>query len=203
MTVRPDSGVCMACLAAARAERDHLAQMSRASAGHGQEDGGLLCADHLIDVAGLAGRGGVRSLLMWQGDSHAASSSRMSVPAAGRKVGLPVAWLRAARRRTGNPADCAVCRARGGAERRAVDGVRAGPGSPLVHERSVMLCVRYLLGLRAADPWAGQVTARAAVERADILIAELTEAFRKNTWAHRHEARGPEMGAWRRAAAFL
>jgi len=36
-----------------------------------------------------------------------------------------------------------------------------------------------------------------------MLIAELTEAFRKNTWAYRHEARGPEMTAWRRAAAFL
>ena len=29
------------------------------------------------------------------------------------------------------------------------------------------------------------------------------EAFSKNTWARRHEARGPEMTAWRRAAAFL
>jgi transcriptional regulator of nitric oxide reductase len=66
-----------------------------------------------------------------------------------------------------------------------------------------MLCVRHLLGLRAADRWAGQVTARGAVERADILIGELTEAFRKSTWAHRDEARGPEMNAWRRAAAFL
>ena len=36
-----------------------------------------------------------------------------------------------------------------------------------------------------------------------MLIAELTEAFSKNTWAHRHETRGPEMTAWRRAAAFL
>ena len=36
-----------------------------------------------------------------------------------------------------------------------------------------------------------------------MLIAELDEAFSKNTGAHRHEPRGPEMTAWRRAAAFL
>jgi hypothetical protein len=50
---------------------------------------------------------------------------------------------------------------------------------------------------------AGQMRTPGAVERADMLIAELDEAFSKNTWAHRQEARGPEMTAWRRAAAFL
>ena len=56
-----------------------------------------------------------------------------------------------------------------------------------VPDRRAPLCVRHLLGLRALDPWAGHVTARGAVERADMLIAELNEAFSKNTWAHRHE----------------
>lgn len=28
-------------------------------------------------------------------------------------------------------------------------------------------------------------------------------AVRKGTWAHRHEATGPEMTAWQRAASFL
>jgi hypothetical protein len=65
------------------------------------------------------------------------------------------------------------------------------------------LCVRHLLGLRAADPWAGQLAARGAVERAGTLVAELNEAFGKNTWARRGEARGAEMTAWRRAAVFL
>ena len=54
-------------------------------------------------------------------------------------------------------------------------------------------------GDQAGDPQ-GE---RAAVDHADRLIAELTEAYRKNTWAHRAEARGPEMTAWLRAAAFL
>jgi hypothetical protein len=64
------------------------------------------------------------------------------------------------------------------------------------------LCVRHLLSLRAVDPRAGHATAGGAVARAEMLIAELNEAFSKNTWARRHEARGPEMTAWR-AAAFL
>ena len=50
---------------------------------------------------------------------------------------------------------------------------------------------------------ARRVTAPGAIHRADLLIAELDQAFANGTWAHRHEARGPEMTAWRRAAAFL
>lgn len=65
------------------------------------------------------------------------------------------------------------------------------------------LCVRHLLRLRAIDPWAGRITSRGAIERADVLIDELNEAFRKNMRAHRHEVRSREMTAWRRSAAFL
>ncbi len=96
---RPGPDVCMACLAAARAERDHLAQMSRISGGRGQEDRRvLLCADHLRDVAGLAGRSGAASILAWQAACHAASMSRMSAPPPGRTAVIPVGWLRVARR---------------------------------------------------------------------------------------------------------
>jgi hypothetical protein len=47
------------------------------------------------------------------------------------------------------------------------------------------------------------VTEGGAVVRAEMLIAELNEAFSKSTWARRHETRGPEMTASRRAVAFL
>ncbi len=43
----------------------------------------------------------------------------------------------------------------------------------------------------------------AAISRTDLLVAEIEEAFRKRTWAHRHQPRGPEMTAWQRAAAFI
>lgn len=204
-SVRPGSDVCVACVAAARAERDHLARMSRANGGRGQEDClVLLCAGHLRDAAGLAARGGMLSLLAWQADCHAARLSRIPAPSPRWTAGIPASWRRAARGHAANPGDCAVCQDREDAEQRAVDEfLEVLRGSPLVHDRRAMLCVRHLLGLRAADPWAGQVTAHGAVERADVLIAELNEAFRKDTWAHRHEARGPEMTAWQRAAAFL
>ena len=64
-----------------------------------------------------------------------------------------------------------------------------------------LLCVRHVLALRAAAT--GRAAADLAARRAETLLGELAEAFRKQTWAHRHEARGPEMTAWRRAAVFL
>ncbi len=36
-----------------------------------------------------------------------------------------------------------------------------------------------------------------------LTLYRAAEAFRKGTWANRQEARGREMTAWRRAAAFL
>ena len=72
-----------------------------------------------------------------------------------------------------------------------------------VLSRQFPLCVRHLLHLKASDPWAAQVTVPGAIDHADRLAAELDAAFSKDTWAHRHATRGPEMTAWRRAAAFL
>ncbi len=87
--MRPGRDVCMACRAAARAERDHLAQMSCISGGCGQQDGRvLLCAGHLRDAAGLAGRDAA-SLLAWQAGRQAGrlprcQHVRMSAPPPGR-----------------------------------------------------------------------------------------------------------------------
>ena len=197
----PDA--CVACLAAARSESGHLARLLHVS-DRGQPDRRrLLCAGHLSDLALLAGRDGIQPLLAWQAGCLAASLSRL--PAAPpRWAGVPASWLRPARRPARHAGDCGVCLRREDAASRALDDVRM-----LLREShadpdcSAPLCVQHLLALRAADPWAGHVTARGAVKRADMLIAELSEAFRKDTWAHRHETRGQEMTAWRRAAAFL
>ncbi len=202
----PGSYVCTACLAGAHSERDRLAQLPGLASGDNAQDPALLlCNSHLADAAVAAGRGGgTRALLGWQADCHAAGFFRPSGSRAGRSAGNPVAWLRGARRRPEMLSECTVCRARDDATEQALHDVRNGlRAAPQGHDRQVTLCVRHLLTLRGADSWAGQVTAHAAVRHADMLIAELTEAFRKNTWAYRHEARGPEMTAWRRAAAFL
>jgi hypothetical protein len=194
-TALPHSGACAACLAAAHSEASHLVQIARGS-DQGRPDPQLpLCAGHLNDLIGLAGQREAGSLLAWQAGSLAAA---LTQPPRRR----PGGWLRP--RRPAGLGVCPVCLASEAAARRAVDDLGATLRSaPPVPGRLVPLCVRHLLSLRAADPWAGHMTATGAIERADRLIAELDQAFTNGTWAHRHQPRGPEMTAWRRAAAFL
>jgi hypothetical protein len=140
---------------------------------------------------------------------HLAAALIRPASSPGRKPGRPAGWRRPAgwlrSRRRGTSLDgCPVCLASAAAAQRAIDDLRGWLRSaPAVPGRHVPLCVRHLLGLKAADPRAGQATVPGAAGRADLLIAELDAAFSKGSWAHRHEARGPEMTAWRRAAAFL
>jgi hypothetical protein len=198
------SGVCIACLTAARSEHDHLARILRASECGQRDHRLLLCAGHLNDLIVLAGHRDAASLLAWQAGCLTAGLTRRPASSPSRKLGDPASWLRSRRRRAGSPDGCPICLAAEDAAQRAVDDLRASlRASHPVTGRLAPLCVRHLLGLRALDPWAGHVTARGAVERAETLIAELNEAFSKNTWAHRHETRGPEMTAWRRAPVFL
>lgn len=196
-------GACAACLAAARSAHVRLTRIVRGSDRGQPESRLLLCAGHLGDTIVLTGQSGVGPLLAWQaGCLAAALIGPASSP--GRKPGGAAGWLRSRRCHGARLAPCPVCLASEAAAQRAVDELRRWlhaahppPG------RQVPLCVRHLLDLKAADPWAGQVTAPGAIGRADLLAAELDRAFSNSTWAHRHEVRGPEMTAWRRAAAFL
>jgi hypothetical protein len=97
------------------------------------------------------------------------------------------------------PGECRACRAVSAAEARVLGMADArGPaGSP------PGLCVRHVLALRRRDPHAAGAAARAAAHRTEAVRQELEEAFRKRTWAHRHEPRGGEMTAWRRAPLVL
>jgi hypothetical protein len=202
-TARSAPGSCIACLAAARSEDDHLAWIAR-TGGRGEPDGRLLlCAAHLSDVVAVAGHRDVPPLLAWQAGCLAAAVSQGPASAARRTLGTPAAWI-GHRRRAGRADGCPACLASQDAAQRAVDELRASlRASHPAPYRHAPLCVRHLLGLRALDPWAGQVTAPGMLDCAEMLIAELNEAFGKYTWARRHETRGPEMTAWRRAAAFL
>jgi len=197
-TALPRSGACAACLAAGHSETSHLARIARSS-DRGQPDRRvLLCAGHLSDLIVLAGQQAAGSLLAWQADSLAAVLTR---PLPRRRSD---GWLRSRRRHAPGLGVCPVCLAAEAAARRVADDLGATLRSAHpVPGRLVPLCVRHLLGLRAADPWASHVTASGAIERADGLLAELGQAFTNGTWAHRHQPRGPEMTAWRRAAAFL
>ena len=85
----------------------------------------------------------------------------------------------------------------------APSGPGAGPGAPRAGEHDQAAAGRALGTLRAAGTATGRAAADDAAWRAGALTEELTEAFQKGTWAFRHESRGTEMTAWRRAAAFL
>lgn len=201
-TALPGSDACAACLAAGRSEQACLAGLADGDRG-GPDPRLQLCEGHLSDLVIQAGRPGAAPLLAWQAGALAAA---LNHPASspGREPGGPAGWRWFRRRRGARLGDRPVCLASGAAAQRAVDDLRgrlrAAPGVP---GRQVPICVRHLLHLKAADPWAAQATAPSAVDRAGQLAAELDAAFSKGTWAHRHEARGPEMTAWRRAAAFL
>jgi hypothetical protein len=208
---RPGSHVCVACLAASRCESGHLIRILRESE-TGQPDRGLLlCAGHLSDLVVRAGRRGLAPLLAWQAGCLAAGVAGRPGESRGRGPAGPASWLGLGLRlglglgrRGGGPGGCPVCVAAGEAAQRALDDFRAMlRASQPVADRQPPLCVRHLLGLTAIDPRAGHMAAPGAVECAGLLMAELDEAFSKGTWARRHEAKGPEMTAWRRAAAFL
>jgi hypothetical protein len=185
----------------ARTEVDHLAGILRAC-DHWPDRRMLLCAGHLSDLIVLAGQR-TQALATWQAGCLAAALA-LSVPSPGTEHNCPASWPRTWRRRAARLEACPLCVARDAAAQQAIEDLRDSlRAAHQIPGHQVPLCVRHLLSLKAADRWAGELAAPAAAELAVTLISELDEAFGKNTWARRHEARGLEMTAWRRAAAFL
>jgi hypothetical protein len=194
-------GTCRACLAAARAELTELTVLVRSS-GSGDAPRRELCPcpAHLRDAALASGRHAV-AFINWQAESQAVGLAQLARPSAWRRGGgAHAGWLRARAAPAGDDS-CPVCRAREQAARQELRGYRVTPQVP--PRGAPPLCVRHVLVLRVAEPAAGGAAAAGAAEHAGTLIEELTEAFRKGTWAFRQESRGAEMTAWRRAAAFL
>jgi hypothetical protein len=204
---RLPAAACLVCLTAARAELAGLVlaagtgsdRQPRGATGDAPRQGICLCAGHLRDAALMGGW--VAALLAWQAESQSAGLARLTRAPVWRRGGNPAGWLRGGHSST--PGDeCPVCLGRERAAWQELQRCRAMPQAAPGREGAQMLCVRHVLALRAADPAAGRAAGLAA-DRAGMLIEELAEAFRKGTWASRHESRGPETDAWRRAAAFL
>ena len=196
----PGPGLCAACQAAARTEASHLAEMVRAY-GEPPDRRMLVCAGHLSDLGVLACQN-TQGLAAWQAGSLAAALPP-AAPSRDWDSGRPAVWPWSRRRAVRLDA-CSLCAARDAAARQATEDARTSlRAARPVPGHQVPLCVRHLLSLRASDPRAGQLAAPAAAVQAQTLIAELDEAFSKSTWARRREAAGPEMTAWRRAAAFI
>jgi len=197
------AGSCPACLAAARAEARRLARDADDS-GDQPADGGrgaCLCAVHLRDVAAIRPDLAPAMLAAQSGFAADAASRLLSArpwPGSRNSRGR-----RARHRLLPGAQACSVCAAAESAARQALGRCQVIASTTPPPATAACLCVRHVLAVRAASQAAGAVASAAATARADVLIEQLAEAFRKNTWAHRHEPRGPEMAAWQRAAVFL
>jgi len=204
-----DPDICPVCLAAARAERDGLARLAA-----GPVDGRVgragLCPAHVHDACAAASgdqaRAGMTALLAGQAQWSAACLARMLSALTSRAAVQPARRLPRSALRAWGPGDCPVCCARDEAAQQETGRCRrelmSAAAERALHHRPG-LCIRHVLTVRSADAVAGRKAAGVAAGRAARLIDELGEASRKATWAGRHEARGPEMTAWRRAAALL
>jgi hypothetical protein len=186
----PRGDICQACLMTDRLVRDALDDPGSASADpvRGGPSAGL-CPAHLRDAcAGPA----AAPLLAAEAERGLAWLAAAASPpgALGRLAGRR-------RSQAGEAADgCTGCRAAGAAADQAFHALHAGLGQP-------DLCLHHVMALRRHDPSGAQAAVRSAADRTQALLAELEEAFRKRSWAHRHEPRGREMTAWQRAATLV
>jgi hypothetical protein len=197
----PAPGACVACGAAAQAERDSLARLpDLARVGPDEADPALtLCGTHLADAAVAADVSGLRALLDWQAACLAAGSRLRT----GRRAALSARRLLTGQR-TSRPGGCPVCRAQTDAAQHQLDRMRrAVRASPDGRNGRDALCVRHQLLLRHSDQQAGLRLAETSVAAAELLIDELTEAFEMTIQARSRGLRMPESTTWRRAAAFL
>jgi hypothetical protein len=200
----PVSGAsaCPVCWAAADTERAQLADPSTGSdtlAGTLQAD--CWCAPHLHDAA-LANRGST-GLLARQA-ARQAERLRLVLDSRPQLLGISAGWLSYRARRALADPDCPVCRGSEEAASGEIDRVRAvlRAAGPEAHA-GLALCVRHARRLSTVDAPAGRLASTMLSEYGAQLVSELDVAFRMRTWAHRGDARGPEMIAWRRAAVFL
>jgi hypothetical protein len=211
---------CVVCCAAAKVERDCLIGITGLPGS--EEPQGIraceLCAAHLQDAwaqavgaragAGASPRDLSSGLLVSLREDAMSWLGRDAVARSGLAVMNPLSRRRRIRPGSG-PAECPVCRAAQSAAQQHLSALGAAPGPGMPPSMGAPgpgepgVCVRHVFSLRELNSGAGAVAARRAISRADQLVAGLEEAFRKRTWAHRHEARGHEMSAWRRAAALI
>jgi hypothetical protein len=221
----PDA--CPACLAGALAEREALAEVTAMAAVSGRVPAGPspgLCRAHLQEICSetfeTPTSGSCARLLEWQAERSLAEVRRLA-----ERPGLKDAFSLRGRRLVDAPspagtrrrpgtgpeaghdagaAGCPACVARRAAVRSAMTQMRLATALPPGrHSSAPRLCLRHVMEWRAEEPRSAASAVRMAITSAQSLIAELEDAFRKRTWEGRHDSRGPEMTAWRRAAALV
>lgn len=210
--VRGIGAVCAVCLTAAQTERDVLAS----AADHATGDRMLnrsragLCPAHLHEACaypiGDARPSAAGEVLALHAERSRAWLTELAAPTSVQAVFRQLTCRYRGRRRDKDPGECPACHAwndaAGSAAVRLLEMLRAWPAdSAGAHEP--MLCLRHVISLRQQDPRTADAAVQMAARRAESLVTELEEGFRKRAWANRHEQRGREMTAWRRAAALV
>ena len=201
--------VCTVCLTAARAERDIFDHAT----GRRIQDRSCVgfCPAHLHEAcSGTIGSARPMSsageMLALHAELSRAWLTELTARPSLRAVFSPLTHRYRGRRNSEEPGACPACHAWHDAAssvvRRLPEILRAQPATS-TDAHAPVLCLRHVLTLRRQDPRSADAAVRLAVCRAESLVRELEEAFRKQTWAHRHEPRGQEMTAWRRAAALV
>jgi hypothetical protein len=207
---------CTVCLTAAQAERDILDRVTgRCMLDHSWVG---LCPMHLHEAcSGIIGSARPMSvtgeMLALHAELSQAWLTELTAQPSLRAVFSPLThryhWRRGrnrGRRSSEDPGACPACHAwhdaANSAARRLPEILRAQPAAS-TGAHAPVLCLRHVITLRQQDPRSADAAVRLAVRRAKLLVRELEEAFRKQTWAHRHEPRGQEMTAWRRAAVLV
>jgi hypothetical protein len=205
--------VCPVCLTAAGAERDVLAGAAGAAARGRALDPSWAgaCPAHLHEMSeGTAGgpepMSAAGMVLVLQAERSRAWLAGLPSPAGWRSAFSPLAGRRHGPRGRGGQGACPACQAWHNAASSAAGRlleIRQAPPAASAGAQVPGLCLRHLVSLRRQDPRNADAAIRVAARRAESLMRELEEAFRKRAWAHRHEPRGQEMTAWRRAAALV
>jgi hypothetical protein len=193
------NGLCIACLAAAQAERDSLADVAGLTGGNsdGAGNGRALCGGHLADSMVMTGSGQRRALLERQLASLAVGWQSPADAVHARRAN----WRRRRALRSGSR-DCAVCQDSGNSALQALSS--ACIAEPAASRQAPILCLRHQATLWKANRHTGRALSHDSLGVADELIRELISAFEMTTHAGRRDGvRRPESTAWRRAAAFL
>jgi hypothetical protein len=103
------------------------------------------------------------------------------------------------------PVQCPACQARqdaaSSAAGRLLEILQASPGAS-AGAHAPGMCLRHVMSLRQQDTRNADAAVRVAACRAEYLVRELEEAFRKRAPAHRSEPRCRQITAWRRAATL-
>jgi len=184
--------LCPACLAAALAERDAMAEPCAG-----------LCPPHLREAfSGVAGTGHgppSPSMARAQTGDFERSVSWLIRVSSGPRLGAAIRSLASPRGRVAGNGECPACRAARTAADSRLGTWRVAPAD----RRAPRLCLRHVFSLRRSNPRGADSAVRTGADVAAAVLQDLEDAFGKRTWARRHETRGPEMTAWLRAAALI